>query len=45
MMFHAIILQNKFLANEDENAYVQLEVYGDPAPTAQWFRVKTMMVI
>ena len=44
-MFHAKILQNKFLANEDENAYVQLEVYGDPAPTAQWFRVKTMMVI
>ena len=33
------ILQNKFLANEDENAYVQLEVFGDPAPTAQWFRV------
>ena len=45
MMCYAIILQNKFLANEDENAYVQLEVYGDPAPTAQWFRVKTMMVI
>ena len=30
--------QNKFLANEDENAYVQLEVFGDPAPKAQWFR-------
>ena len=45
MMFHARILQNKFLANEDENAYVQLEVYGDPAPTAQWFRVKTTIVI
>ena len=33
--------QNKFLANEDENAYVQLEVFGDPAPKAQWFRVIT----
>eukprot|EP00092_Neocalanus_flemingeri_P000855 GFUD01000912.1.p1 GENE.GFUD01000912.1~~GFUD01000912.1.p1 ORF type:complete len:2609 (-),score=679.76 GFUD01000912.1:80-7906(-) len=30
--------QNKFLANEDENAYVQIEVFGDPAPKAQWFR-------
>ena len=30
--------QNKFLANEEENAYVQLEVYGDPAPTITWFR-------
>ena len=30
--------QNKFLANEEENAYVQLEVYGDPAPTISWFR-------
>jgi len=34
-------VQNKFLANEDENAYVQLEVFGDPAPTAQWFRVSS----
>ena len=32
--------QNKFLANEEENAFVQLEVFGDPAPTAQWFRVR-----
>ena len=31
--------QNKFIANEDENAYVQLEVFGDPAPIAEWFRV------
>ena len=38
-------LQNKFLANEDENAYVQLEVFGDPAPTAQWFRVKQIIII
>jgi len=30
--------QDKFLANEDENAYVQLEVFGDPAPTVEWFR-------
>ena len=34
--------QNKFLANEDENAFVQLEVFGDPAPKAQWFRVRKM---
>ena len=32
--------QEKFLANEDENAYVQLEVFGDPAPKVQWFKVK-----
>ena len=32
--------QDKFLANEDENAYVQLEVFGDPAPTVEWFRVR-----
>ena len=31
--------QDKFLANEDENAYVQLEVFGDPAPAVEWFRV------
>ena len=30
--------QNKFLANEEENAYVQLEVFGDPAPSISWFR-------
>ena len=30
--------QNKFLANEEENAYVQLEVWGDPAPSIAWFR-------
>ena len=30
--------QNKFLANEEENAYVQLEVFGDPAPSITWFR-------
>ena len=30
--------QNKFLANEEENAYVQLEVLGDPAPSIAWFR-------
>ena len=33
--------QNKFLANEEENAYVQLEVFGDPAPSIKWFRWKT----
>ena len=32
--------QDKFLANEDENAYVQLEIFGDPAPTVEWFRVR-----
>ena len=31
-------VQNKFLANEEENAYVQLEVWGDPAPSIAWFR-------
>ena len=35
--------QNKFLANEDENAYVQLEVFGDPAPKMQWFRVRGLI--
>jgi len=33
--------QDKFLANEDENAYVQLEVFGDPAPKVQWLRGDT----
>ena len=32
-------MKDKFLANEDENAYVQLEVFGDPAPTISWFKV------
>ncbi|XP_023322319.1 twitchin [Eurytemora carolleeae] len=30
--------QDKFLANEDENAYVQLEIFGDPAPTVKWLK-------
>ena len=24
---------------QDENAYVQLEIYGDPAPTVTWLKV------
>ena len=31
----------QFLANEEENAYVQLEVFGDPAPSLAWYRGNT----
>ena len=34
--------QDKFLANEEENAYVQLEVFGDPPPKVEWFMVRVM---
>ena len=32
-----IFIINAYL--KDENAYVQLEIFGDPAPTVTWLKV------
>ena len=31
--------QDKFSGNEKDNIFVHLEIFGDPVPSIQWFKV------